>query len=83
MTDLAGKLHTAQASEARWKAALDTEKHQSEQMKAFHREAESFVKKGEERGQNVGAFRGPVLLRLSCWRVARAHMCALFSKRGL
>jgi hypothetical protein len=48
VTDLAGKLHTAQATEARWKAALDAEKNQSEQLKQFRREAESFVKKGEE-----------------------------------
>jgi hypothetical protein len=46
--DLSGKLRTAQATEARWKAALDAEKNQSEQLKEFHREAEAFVKKGEE-----------------------------------
>jgi ABC-type transporter Mla subunit MlaD len=46
--DLSGKLRTAQATEARWKAALDAEKQQSEQLKEFHREAAAFVKKGEE-----------------------------------
>ncbi len=46
--DLSGKLRTAQATEARWKTALDAEKNQSEQLKEFHREAEAFVKKGEE-----------------------------------
>ncbi|HZT32767.1 MAG TPA: hypothetical protein VE999_01680 [Gemmataceae bacterium] len=46
--DLSGKLRTAQATEARWKSALDAEKNQSEQLKEFHREAEAFVKKGEE-----------------------------------
>jgi hypothetical protein len=46
--DLSGKLRTAQATEARWKAALDAEKNQSEQLKQFHSEAAAFVKRGEE-----------------------------------
>ena len=48
VTDLAGKLHTAQATEARWKAALDAEKHQSEDLKEFRRQAAAFEKKGDE-----------------------------------
>lgn len=48
VVDLSGKLRTSQAAEARWKAALDAEKNQSEQLKEFQREAAAFEKRGDE-----------------------------------
>jgi hypothetical protein len=48
VTELAGKLHTAQATESRWKSALDSEKNQSEVLKDFRRQAAEFEKKGDD-----------------------------------
>ena len=48
VTDLAGKLHTAQADEAKWKATLDAEKDHNEQLTTFRREAAAFEERGDK-----------------------------------